>query len=448
LYNIPRAIRLTGHLNVDALQEALNGIVARHEILRTTYASSDEGHPFQVIAPELRLPLTVVDLSASSKREEEARHISQEEASRPFNLMRDPITRNLLVKIDEEDHVLLMTTHHIASDGWSTGILLRELTALYKGALTGEATSLPELPIQYADFAVWQREWLQGDILDQQLNYWRSRLEGAPPLLALPTDRPRPATPTFRGEIHQFALPAGLTDAIRSLSRQHGATSFMTMLAGFQSLIFHYTKQPDIVLGTDLANRTNVETESLIGFFVNLLPMRTDLSGDPSFEELLERVREVAFGSYAHQDLPFDKLVEELQPERSRSHNPVVQVLFVQQNTPRTATTMPGIDMTPYMLDMPSKFDMAVFVTEIDKGIAGTWLYNPDLFDATTIARMAGLFRLGLEKATANPAMKLSDLTSALREAEQEDRASQHKEFQAVGLQKLKSVKRKVINRD
>jgi amino acid adenylation domain-containing protein/FkbH-like protein len=450
LYNIPRAIRLTGHLNVNALQEALNGIVARHEILRTTYASSDEGHPFQVIAPELRLPLTVVDLSQipSSEREKEARHISQEEASRPFNLMRDPITRNLLVKIDEEDHILLMTTHHIASDGWSTGILLRELTALYKGALTGEAASLPELPIQYADFAVWQREWLQGDILDQQLNYWRSRLEGAPPLLALPTDRPRPATPTFRGEIHQFALPAGLADAIRSLSRQNSATSFMTMLAGFQSLMFHYTKQPDIVLGTDLANRTNVETESLIGFFVNLLPMRTDLSGDPSFEELLGRVREVAFGSYAHQDLPFDKLVEELQPERSRSHNPVVQVLFVQQNTPRTATAMPGIDMTPYMLDMPSKFDMAVFVTETDKGIAGTWLYNPDLFDATTIARMAGLFRLGLEKATANPAMKLSDLTNALREAEQQDRASQHKEFQAVGLQKLKSVKRKVINRD
>jgi len=239
-----------------------------------------------------------------------------------------------------------------------------------------------------------------------------------------------------------------VAEAIRALSRQQGGTAFMTMLAAFQTLILHYTGQPDVVLGTDLANRTTVQTEALIGFFVNLLALRTDLSGDPTFEKLLGRVREVALGAYAHQDLPFDKLVEELQPERSLSHNPVVQVLFVQQNTPRAASPMPGLEMTPYLLEVPSKFDMVVFVFENDKGVSGLWLYNPDLFDATTVARMAGFYRLVLEKATANPAIRLSELVALLAEEEQVHRASQHKEFQEVSLQKLKTVKRKVITRE
>ena len=343
LYNIPRAFRLTGILDVAALETALNGIVERHEILRTTY-EAEKGQPFQVIAAEQRLPLSVVDLSGLSnpEREKEAQRIVQEQASKPFDLAKDPITRNVLLKMSGEDHVLIMLTHHIASDGWSSGILMRELTALYEAALLGKPAELPELPIQYADYAVWQRNWLQGEVLEQQLAYWKQQLKGAPPVLLLPTDRPRPAKPTFRGAIHRFLLPASLAEAIRALSRQQGGTAFMTMLAAFQTLILHYTQQPDIVLGTDLANRTTVQTEALIGFFVNLLALRTDLSGDPTFAELLGRVREVALGAYAHQDVPFDKLVEELQPERSLSHNPLVQVLFVQQNTPRAATPDAG----------------------------------------------------------------------------------------------------------
>jgi amino acid adenylation domain-containing protein len=449
LYNIPRPIRLTGTLNVEALETALNGIVARHEILRTTY-QAEKGEPFQVIAAEQKVALPVIDLSGlpPAEREQDARRLVQEEASTPFDLAKDPMTRNLLLKMSEEDHVLVLMTHHIASDGWSTGILLRELTALYDAALSGKTAELPELPIQYADYAVWQRNWLQGEVLEQQVAYWKQRLAGAPPVLLLPTDRPRPEKPSFRGAIHHFLLPASLAEAIRTLSRQQGGTGFMTMLAAFQTLILHYTKQADIVLGTDLANRTTVQTEALIGFFVNLMALRTDLSGDPTFVELLRRVREMALGAYAHQDVPFDKLVQELQPERSLSHNPLVQVLFVQENTPRATTPMPGLKIGSYPLEVPSKFDMVVFVFEKDKGVSGVWLYNPDLFDGTTIARMAGLYQLLLEKATANPAMRLSQLLEVLAEEDQQLRASQHKEFQQLSLQKLKSAKRKAVTRE
>ena len=449
LYNVPRAIRLNGALNVEALQTALNAVVVRHEILRTTY-HAEKGEPFQVIAPELELLLPITDLSAlpEAAREREAQRIVQQEGSMPFDLARDPITRHMLLKMSDEDHILLLLTHHIASDGWSSGVLLTELTALYEAALLGKPADLPELAIQYADYAVWQRNWLQGEVLERQLSYWKRQLEGAPPLLLFPTDRPRSAKPAFHGAIHRFLLPPSLAEAIRMLSRQQGGTGFMTMLAAFQTLVLHYTQQTDIVLGTDLANRMTVETEALIGFFVNLLALRTDLSGDPTFAELLGRVREVALGAYAHQDVPFDKLVEELQPERSLSHNPLVQVLFVQQNTPRAATPMPGLEMTQFPQEVPSKFDMVVFVSETDKGVAGQWLYNPDLFDATTIVRMAGLYQSVLEKATANPAMRLSQLLELLAAEDRQHRASQHKEFQELGLQKLKSAKRKTVTRE
>lgn len=446
LYNIPRAVRLTGALNVEALETALNGIVERHEILRTTY-DSDKGQPFQIVASSRRLPLPVVDLSsiAAAEREKEARRIAQKESYTPFDLAKDPMTRNTLLKMGDEDHILLLSTHHIASDGWSSGILMRELTALYEAALLGKSASLPDLPIQYADYAVWQRNWLQGEVLEKQLAYWKGRLEDAPPILMLPTDRPRPSKATFRGELHRFLLPRNLAAAVRILSRQQGGTAFMTLLAAFQVVILHYTRQPDVVLGTDLANRTTVQTEALIGFFVNLLALRTDLSGDPTFEELLGRVREVALGAYAHQDVPFDKLVEELQPERSLSHNPLVQVLFVQENTPRAASRMPGLEVSSYALEVPSKFDMVVFVFDTDQGISGIWLYNPDLFDATTITRMAELYKLALEKATGNPAARLSQLLDSLAEEEQQQLALQHKEFKERSLRKLKTVKRRTI---
>ena len=446
LYNIPRPLRLTGVLNVAALETALNGIVARHEVLRTTYGSV-KGQPYQIIIDQLQQPLKLVDLSGlpATEREREAHCLVQKEASTPFDLTNDPTIRYILFKLDEEDHILLVTTHHIADDGWSTGILLRELTELYEAALIGKPAQVPALPIQYADYAVWQRDWLQGEVLEQQVAYWRQRLDGAPPVLLIPADRSRMEKPTFRGAMHRFALPATLLESVRALSRQQGGTAFMTMLAGFQTLVLHYTGQPDIVLGTDLANRTTVQTESLIGFFVNLLALRTDLSGDPTFTELLGRVREVALGAYAHQDVPFDKLVEELQPERSLSHNPLVQVLFVQQNTPRSSKPMPGLTLSWFPMDVPSKFDMAVFVAETDKGVVGNWVYSTDLFDAATIARMAGQYQLVLEKATANPTRRLSELVGILAEDEQQHRATQHKEFQQLSAQKLKTAKRKTL---
>ena len=447
MFNVPRALRLKGSLNIPALEAALNGIIARHEILRTTYASDRDGHAFQIIAPELKLPLPVIDLRdiPSASRESELRRTAQREVLTPFNLAKDAVTRNLLLQVDDDDHLLIMNTHHIASDGWSRGILVRELIALYEAALHGRPSPLPELPIQYADFGVWQRNWLESGVLDQQLQYWKARLDGAPPLLAIPTDRPRPATPDYRGATHQFLLPPDLADAVHTIARQRGATSFMVMLAAFQCMVLHFTGNPDVILGTDLANRTTQQTEDLVGFFVNLLVLRTSLAGDPTFDELLGRAREVALEAYAHQDVPFDKLVEEVQPERNRSYHPLVQVLFVQQNTPRNTSVMPGIQISPYVLDVPSKFDMAVFVSESDEGVTGYWLYNPDLFEANTIVRMAALFQLILETVTATPTAKLSSLLQTLEDADQQQRLAQQREFKEISLQKLKSFKRRPV---
>ena len=447
LFNMPRALRLKGALNIPTLNAALNGIVARHEVLRTVYGADRDGHPFQIIKPELIVPLRVIDLRdlSPTDREKEARRLVQQEVATPFKLATDSITRNLLLQMGVDDHLLVMNTHHIVSDGWSTGIILRELSALYESALHDRPSSLPDLPIQYADFAIWQRNWLQGEVLSQQVSYWKSRLEGAPPLLALPTDHPRPAKSANRGATYRALLPATLTAAVRTLGRQRGASTFMLLLAAFECMILHFTGNPDVVLGTDLANRTNHQTEDLIGFFVNLLVLRTDLSGDPAFEDLLARVREVALEAYAHQDVPFDKLVEELKPERNSSYHPLVQVLFVQQNTPRNTSPMPGIETTLYAIEMPSKFDMAVFVAETDKGISANWIYDPDLFDSSTITRMANLFQLVLETVTADPTLNISSLTQTLAQADQQQRLTQNKEFQEISLQKLKAFKRRAI---
>lgn len=264
-------------------------------------------------------------------------------------------------------------------------------------------------------------------------------------MLLLPADRPRPEKPTFRGATYRSLLPTSLAEAVRVLSRQQGCTTFMTLLAGFQTMVLHYTGNPDVVLGTDLANRSSVQTEALIGFFVNLLALRADLSGDPTFTELMSSDREVALGAYAHQDVPFDKLVEELQSERSLSHNPLVQVLFVQQNTPRSAMTMGDLTMEWERMDMLSKFDLALFVAEAKEGIVGNWAYSAELFDQATIARMADLYQLVLEKATSNPALRLSELLAVLSEEDKQHRSSQHKEFQQLSVNKLKTAKRKTL---
>jgi len=446
LYNVPRTWRLTGKLDVAALQKALNGLLERHEILRTTYQTSGD-HPIQVISPGEFVELPVFDLRdlGATEREEEAHRLAQADAATPFNLATGPPLRCMLIRLAGEDHVLCLNTHHIASDGWSTGVLLNDLSELYAAALENRESKLTPLEIQYADYAAWQRNWLQGEVLNSQLAYWRNALDGAPPLLALPTDRERPEVQRFRGATYEIVISKTLTEGIRALSRRNGVTSFMTMLAAFKSLLHFLTGQHDIVLGTDMANRTSVQTEALIGFFVNLLVLRTDLSGDPSFEELLARQREVTISGYAHQDLPFDKLVEELRPERNLSYSPVVQVLFVQQNTPRSTASMTGLEISRFPLEVQSKFDIAVFMRETGHEVQGSWVYNPDLFDAATLTRMAASFAMILEAVIADSKMRLSSLCELLAAAEKQQRGSEHKKFQEAGLEKLKKIRRKAI---
>ncbi|MGH7828765.1 MAG: condensation domain-containing protein, partial [Candidatus Binatia bacterium] len=303
VYNIPSALRLKGALNVPALERSLSEIVRRHEALRTTFAVID-GEPFQVIAPALPVSLPIVDLTdrPGSEREKEAQTIAAEHAQKPFDLSQGPLLRVFLLHLGEDDHILLLTMHHIVSDGWSRGVLYRELSVLYEAYTQGKPSPLAELPIQYADFAFWQRQWLQGEVLENQLLYWKKQLEGAPALLNLPTDRPRPAVQSYRGGSRSIELSQELTQGLKALSAQEGVTLFMTLLAAFQTLLHRYTGQNDIVVGSPIANRNRAEIEGLIGFFVNTLVMRTDLSGNPTFKELLTRVRETTLEAYTHQD--------------------------------------------------------------------------------------------------------------------------------------------------
>ncbi len=340
-YLVPATCRLLGRLDVRALEASLNEIVRRHEALRTTFTTI-EGQPMQVITPQLPLTMSALDLSqlAFDERAVEARRL-REEALRPFDLERGPLVRASLARLDENEHLLLLTMHHIVSDGWSLGVLFSELATLYEGFVAGQRPSLPELPIQYADFAVWQRQWLSGDILERQLAYWKEQLTGGPALLELPTDRPRPAVQTNQGSFLTCEIGKELTEALKELSRREGVSLYMLLLAAFKTLLARYTEQEQVVVGTPIANRNWIDIENLIGFFVNTLVLRTDLSGNPPFRELLKRIREVTLGAFAHQDVPFEKLVEELQPERDTSRTPLFQVMFSLQNAP-----MPSLELS------------------------------------------------------------------------------------------------------
>jgi amino acid adenylation domain-containing protein len=420
-YSVPRAIRLTGILNAPALERALNDVVRRHEVLRTTY-KADQGRPFQVIEPDLTIDLASHDLRSLSApaREQEASRILEDQAGKPFDLEHDPLLRARLLRLDSEDHILFLNTHHIASDGWSFGVLQRDLAAFYSTATGRDSTPLPDLQIQYADYAVWQRNWMQGNVLEEQLAYWRAQLDGAAPLLALPTDRPRLKVQSHRGGVHQVLLPNSVAEPIRSLSRQEGATVYMTLFATFQCLMSYYSGSTDIVVGTDLAGRNDPRTEDLIGFFVNLLALRTDFSGDPSFQECISRVRDTALEAFAHSDVPFDKVVEDLRPKRDRAYSPIAQVLFSQRTTPRGASILPGVVASNFALKCNAIFDLNVSFADIAQGFALAWTYNSDLFDATTVARMATLYRATLENVSVHPGMKLSELTRLLSKCGQQ----------------------------
>ena len=321
--------------------------------------------------------------------------------------------RVTLLRLGQEDHVLLLTLHHIVSDGWSMKVLFRELSALYNAFSQNHPSPLSQLPIQYADFGAWQRQWLQGEILETQLSYWKKQLKDVVPL-QLPTDRPRPALPSYRGARESIELSKELTQELKALSRSHDVTLYMTLLAAFQTLLFRYTAQDDIAVGAPIAGRTHDETEGLIGFFVNTLVLRSDLSGNPPFRELLGRVREVALGAYAHQDLPFEKLVEELQPERNLGHSPLFQVMFVLQNTVASAPVreFAGIKLRLFGVESePAKFDVMLTMREGAGGLKGSLLYNTDLFDEVTIKRMVGHFQTLLEGIVVHPEQRISELS-------------------------------------
>lgn len=409
-YNMPAALRLNGPLDVLALERCFNEIIRRHETLRTVFQEI-EGEPMQVILPEVVLSFSVLDLSGRSSVEQETKlsEFVQEEAQRPFDLSRGPLLRLNLLRFSEDEHVLLIVMHHIISDGWSIGIFIRETATLYEAFTAGKPSPLPELHIHYADFAVWQREWLRGEQLERQLDYWRQQLSGVPNMLALPTDRPRLPVQTFHGAEHRLILSKELGEELRAISRREGATLFMTLLAAFQTLLYRHTGQEDIVVGAPLANRMRSELEPLIGCFVNTIALRTDMSGVPTFRQLLARVREVTLGAYTHQDLPFERVVEELQPERSLSHMPLFQVMLVLENMPMPALELAGLTITPIRIAGKSaQFDLTLVITEGAEGINCVFEYNTDLFDQTTVARLADRFHLLISTITSQVDTRIS----------------------------------------
>ena len=444
-YNIPTALRFDGLLDIAVLKQSINEIIRRHEILRTNFITVDS-QAKQKIALTLTLDIPLLDLRKLPKklRDAEVLRLSVEEAQRPFNLIQDPLLRITLLQLDEAEYVVLFTMHHIVSDYWTMGVLIQEFVELYKAFSRGERSPLPDLQIQYADFAVWQRQWLQGEKLKTQLSYWKGQLEGAPTMLQLPLDRPRPQIQSSRGAVQTLTISQNLTEALKILSRQEGVTLYMTLLAAFNLLLYYYTGQDDILVGSPIANRNRAETERLIGFFVNTLVMRTNLSGNPSFRELLARVREIALGAYAHQDMPFEKLVESLQLERSLSYNPLFQVWFVLQNVNVQALELPNLKIFPLEIESgTARHDLKLDLSEIHEEIRGSFEYRTDLFNATTIDRMTQLFELLLRTVTEQPDTKLNNIKQILVEVDKQQQNITETELKTSLHQKLQSVRRR-----
>jgi len=415
LYNIPVALRVEGALDATILAACLGEISRRHEALRTVFAEVD-GAPVQVIRPPVPFPLPVADLSGlpEGAREAPALALAGAETVRPFDLARGPLLRGLLLRLGEQDHIAALTMHHIVSDGWSLGLLVREVGTLYPVFAEGRpspVSPLPEPPVQYADFAAWQRDWLHGEALERQISFWRQQLAGLPPLLALPTDRARPATASFRGAWRPVRLPAALVRQAQALGRREGATLFMVLLAGFQALLARASGQQDLAVGTPVAGRNRMETEGLIGFFVNTLVLRGDLAGEPSFLELLGRVRETALAAHAHQDVPFERLIQELAPERSLAHTPLFQVMLALQNAPVASLDLRGLRLRPVSgTGTMAKFDLLLSLEEHNGGLGGTAEYATDLFDATTIDRLTGQLERLLTAAVEAPERTVAEL--------------------------------------
>src|SRR5229473_859734 len=417
-YNIPVAVRLKGALDVGVVERVFKEVVKRHEVLRTRIEMR-EGRGVQVIEGGWSGAVELVDLREKGEEEqgEEIRREGEGEARRGFDLSRGPLLRVRVLKLGEEEHVLLVTMHHIVSDGWSMGVLVREVARLYEAFVKGEESPLPELGIQYADYAVWQREWLQGEILEGQLKYWREQLKDVP-VLEMPTDHPRPAVASHRGAGVPVQISREVLKGLKELSGQEGMTLFMVLLAGFQVMLSRYSGQEDVVVGAPISNRTRAELEELIGFFVNQLVLRVDLSGDPSVREMLRRVREVCLGAYAHQDLPFERLVEDLNPKRDLSREPLFQVMLVLQNAPIGELRMGGLELTGVSQEgVTAKFDLTLSMGESEEGLRGVMEYATDLYERATIERMLGHWERVLEEMVAKPEERISEI-KMMREEE------------------------------
>jgi amino acid adenylation domain-containing protein len=446
-YNVGRALRLRGPLDIKALTAAINHIILRHESLRTAF-EADEGNPYQRILNHAPSELPLIDLREFpvELRQEKADELAAGEVKQPFDLTKGPFLRTKLIRVDDDDHVLILTMHHIAADEWSLAILFRELSSLYNAFTKEKSSSLRELSTQYADYAAWQRQWLQGEDLEKLISYWREQLDGAPTILNLPTDKPRPAVQSFRGAYEEFEMSRELLDRLKHLSRSEGVTLFMTCLAAYQLQLARFSGQSDLLIGTDVANRNRVETESLIGFFTNLVPLRARVSDDLDFVSLLHQVRETTLEAYAHQDLPFEKLVEALRPERDPGRNPMVQVLLVMQN-PNVPIVLNELEVSRFDLPLESsRFDLVLFLSEGESGLSGFWLYNPDLFEKETILRLSRNYEKLLEQVVTERTTQLGSFGFLDEPLEQKPKEMDKKDSQQNKLSRLRNIRRKGVD--
>lgn len=410
LYNVPISHRVSGKLDITALKQSLNEIVSRHEALRTTFEMAD-GQPVQVVHAILNVDLPVTDIQALPALEREAEILRrlEEEALLPFDLTNGPLMRAQIVQAGPEEYVLLLTMHHIIFDDWSVGIFYNELQELYSSFKDGKNAPLAELPIQYADYALWQREW-QEKTFETELHYWKQQLKGAPEVLELPSDHPRPPAQAYQGALHFFTLPEALSQAINALSRQEEATLFMTLLAAFQILLARYTGQDDIIVGSPIINRNRVELETVIGFFVNMLALRSNLANNPTFRDVLRGVRKMVLDAYAHVDLPFEKLVDGLQTRRDASHAPLFQVMFALQNVSSIDLKLDGLRVTPFdKISETAKYDISLIMAA-GKELTGIIEYSTDLFTKETVVRLADHFQTLLAGIVASPNLPMSNL--------------------------------------
>ena len=444
-YNEPAAVQLKGSLDLAVLERSINEVVRRHEALRLSFSMAQR-QPIAIVNAALHIPLPVIDLRTVpvETREAQARHAITAEIQRSFDLERAPLLRTTILELGEGEWMLLLVIHHIISDGWSIGVFIREVTEIYAAFAAGQPSPLPELPIQYVDVAYWQRQWLRDETMQHQIDYWKTQLGPNLPILRVPTDHPRPAVQTFEGATQFFLFPKELTEGLKILGQQEGATLFMTLMAAWQILLHYYSNQDDIVVGTDSANRNRDETEQLIGIFVNQLVIRTSLAGQPTVRETIQRVRETTLAAYAHQDAPFDRVVEALKPERDLSRTPLFQVKLVFQNVTLPEKALPNLQISSMEVERgTAKFDLLLNVADVERGLLGWLEYNTSLFESSTITQMIGQFELLLYTIVSKPDAALNALTAVLNAAEQQQQQTREQALQQASLQRLQRATRR-----